>query len=50
MKDEKLKYFINKNFKKIKLKKLKQDASKREYYRITEYGNRKSFILLDSRN
>ena len=50
MQDEILKNFINKNFKKTKLQKLEQDASKREYYRITEYDNDRSYILLDSRN
>ena len=47
MQDEVLDNFIKKNFNKVKIKELLQDASKRKYYRIK--SNNKSFILLDSR-
>lgn len=47
MQDEILDNFIKKNFYKVKIKELKQDASKRRYYRIK--SNNKSYILLDSR-
>jgi len=47
MQDKILKNFIKNNFNKAKVKELKQDASKRKYYRIE--SNDKSFILLDSR-
>ena len=47
MQDEILKNFIKKNFNKAKIEELKQDASKRKYYRIK--NNNGSYILLDSR-